>query len=566
MIHFKIGLYINTLIFEYSEFVKQREKAFVTAGPKFTESNLGIVYTNNGGLNNHLVLIKKGTLEVIDSLKDIYSYEWFNDSLLLYAKENEFKRSDKLFCRNVNTKKDSLLLFEKDLTYDIEVSKIGTRLVSTIQSKSESEILLADSLAHYPNFKLVIKRKTDVYHRVKAFDSRLYVLSNDQAINNKVNLLDEHHLKPLVPHQDKVLISDFTITENYIVLKAYKNSFPYIMYRRKTDKKWALIKFDEDIFEANCYALKNDMLTIMYSSPRTPSTVYNFDLRVESLVQKKKQSIKWLYQHSLRSIQVKRLWAKSKDGQKIPMTITKSSYSERNHKGLILKGYGMYGNFAGGYEFDMEDVVLLKAGYTIVYAHTRGGGEMGNQWHLDGKLLHKENTFKDYIACAEYLIDKKYTDAKHLVGYGNSAGGLLMGVVINRRPELFNTVILDHPYLDALTTMMMDTLPLTTDHYKEIGNPNEQIVYTYMKDYSPYHNIKKQAYPNLLFLASSNDFQTPAWQVAKYVAKLRAYNTGSNEIIFKTDIGSGHIGSTMGNDWIKALSYKNAFIYSNLFK
>jgi oligopeptidase B len=257
---------------------------------------------------------------------------------------------------------------------------------------------------------------------------------------------------------------------------------------------------------------------------------------------------------------------KSKDGVKIPITLSKSSSPRRQHKGLILKSYGAYGAYAGGSSFSAEDLILMNDGFSIAYAHVRGESTMGSHWYNDGKLLNKENTFNDYIACAEFLIKKKYTDADHLVGYGQSAGGLLMGVVINRRPELFNTVILDHPFLDALTTMMDESLPLTTTHYKEIGNPHIPEFYDYIKAYSPYHNIEQQEYPNLLFIASSNDFQTQTWQIAKYVAKIREMNSGNTTILFKTDVGSGHMGSTIPDQWMRDLAYQYAFVYGNLFK
>jgi len=233
--------------------------------------------------------------------------------------------------------------------------------------------------------------------------------------------------------------------------------------------------------------------------------------------------------------------------------------------GLILKVYGAYGDIMSE-GFSSENAILANEGFTIAYAHVRGEKILGNQWYLDGKLDNKENSFNDYIACAEYLIKTKYTTSDWLVGYGNSAGGLVVGAAINKRPELFNTVILDHPYLDVLTTMMNDSLPLTTDEYKEWGNPNDKEVFNLIKSYSPYQNIKEQAYPNVVLIAGYNDYQTPYWQVAKYAARLRKCNTGNNSILFKTDFLSGHIGSTTGKEWLKELSFQYAFVYSNLFQ
>ena len=551
-------------IFNYNSFKSKRTNCYITR-IKTTQNNLAIKYTVNGNKNNSLIIQSKDSNNILDSISEVYSFEWYNDSLLLYTKSNKTKRSDKFYCRNVITHSDSLLMFEKDLTFDISIQKTKSNFICTIQSKNENEIFIATKEKPYPIFSLALCREENIYHELKEFDSKLYLLTNKNAPNNKIALLEKNVLSDIVKVKDNTQIIDFLITDNFVVIKTLKNSFIEVLFKNKNEKKWGKINFPSEIFDISFYKTENDIINLYYSNPKTPFTKYNYDLSTNTLIKEKETKVKYKYSNYLRSINIKREWVKSKDGVKIPITIVKGSYSEKKHKGLILKAYGMYGAFGQGYDFSKEDVTLINDGYTIVYAHVRGGGELGHNWYLDGKLLNKENTFNDYIACAEYLIKKKYTTPDYLVGYGKSAGGLLMGVVINRRPELFNTVILDHPYLDALTTMMMDTLPLTTDHYKEIGNPKEKIFYDYIKTYSPYQNIKKQNYPNLLFIASSNDFQTPTWQVAEYVAKVKEFNTSTNTILFTTDFGSGHIGSTQSNQWLKDMSFKNAFIYMNLF-
>jgi len=553
-------------IFNYNAFKTKRINCYITSGIKVNKNNLAINYTVNGNKNNNLIIQPKGSEVILDSISEVYSFEWFNDSLLLYTKNNKTKRSDKLYCRNVYTHSDSLLMFEKDLTFDISIQKTKSNFICTIQSMNENEILIALKGEIYPIFSLSLAREENIYHELKEFNNKMYVLTNKNAPNNKVSLLEKNVLNDIVKMKENTQIIDFLFTDNFMVIKTLKNSFIEVLYKNKNEKKWKRINFSSEVFYVSFNKKENDNINLYYSNPKTPYTKYNFDLTTNKLTKIKETKVKYKYRNYLKSINIKREWVKSKDGIKIPITIIKGGYSVKNHKGLILKAYGMYGAFGQGYNFNKEDVSLLNEGYTIVYAHVRGGGELGKKWHLDGKLLNKENTFNDYISCAEYLIKKKYTTPDYLVGYGNSAGGLLMGVVINRRPELFNTVILDHPYLDALTTMMMDTLPLTTDHYKEVGNPKEKIFYDYMKSYSPYQNIKKQDYPNLLFIASSNDYQTPTWQIAKYVAKVREFNTSTNTILFTTDFGSGHTGSTQGNQRLKGMSFKNAYIYMNLFE
>jgi protease II len=566
----------NNLLYEYQDsinrspilnitrFQDSRLNSFITS-IKHYQKNLGIAYTNNGGLNNSLIILSKGTNTILDSIADVYSYEWFNDSIILYTQTNSIKRSDKLYLRNLNSKKDSLLLFEKDFTYDISISQSKSYLICTIESKEESELFLINKESKSPSLQLIIKRQPSVKYELKEFNNQLYMITNKDAVNNKVlHLTDKNSWEEMVPHSKDVLITDLVVTTNFVVLRTYKNSYLELIYKKKSESKWHHIDFKTNIFSANFKYLDNDKIKIYFSNPNTPFIQYQFDLTNSTLTKTKTTKIKrGIY---LRYFKTERLWAKSKDGKKVPITITKSVSPIKEHKGLILKAYGAYGNYPMGNGFSAEDLILMNDGFTIAYAHIRGSNTLGKQWYFDGKLLNKENSFNDYIACAEYLIEKKYTTSSQLIGYGNSAGGLIMGTVINRRPELFNTVILDHPYLDVLSTMMNDSLPLTTDEYKEFGDPSNIAVYEYMKNYSPYQNITKQEYPNLLFIASSNDYQTPVWQVASYVAKLREYNTGNNSILFRTDFGSGHIGNTSGKEWIKALSFQYGYIYGNIFK
>ncbi len=210
--------------------------------------------------------------------------------------------------------------------------------------------------------------------------------------------------------------------------------------------------------------------------------------------------------------------------------------------------------------FDAQDAILLQEGYTLAYAHVRGESIGGSDWYKSGRELEKKNSVSDYLACVNHLIENGYTSPDMLIGYGNSAGALVVGQAINLSPELFNTVILDHPYLDVVNTMMNDTLPLTIDEYKEWGNPEDMDVYRYIQSYSPYQNIKLQHYPNVLLIVSYNDYQTPIWQVAKYAARLREYNLSDSEILLITDMSGGHQGSTTGKEWIKLFSQTYSFV------
>ena len=225
---------------------------------------------------------------------------------------------------------------------------------------------------------------------------------------------------------------------------------------------------------------------------------------------------------------------------------------------MVLMVHCLYLNF------EPEELVLLNKGFTIVHAHVRGSRAKGDLWYQQGKLLNKKNSFNDYISCANYLIENGYTTPAYLVGYGQSAGGLIMGYVINERPDLFKAIILDYPYLDVINTMISEKLPLTTSELKEWGNLKEKAHFENIKSYSPYQNIKPQTYPNLFFFAGLKDFQTPYWQIAKTVAKLRTNNKGENDILLKTNLSGGHLGIG-GENWLKKSAYQYAFIIRSLF-
>ena len=351
--------------------------------------------------------------------------------------------------------------------------------------------------------------------------------------------------------------------KNKIVTLVYENSIPKLKYLQKENKKWRALEFDLGI---GVYFLqktkdKSNKLTFSFSSPAHPYASYQYDFDHQKLItQTNTISLKSQYYKNTR---VKRIWAKASDGTNIPITVVKNKAVSNNQKKVILNVYGAYGANTTP-SFSAQDAILLKKGYTLAYAHVRGESIMGTKWYKMGRAMNKQNSIKDYIACAEHLINKKIAGANSLVGYGNSAGGLIVAQAANERPELFNTLLLDHAYLDVVNTMMNDTLPLTIDEYKEMGNPQQKEVFEYMMAYSPFQNIKAQNYPNMLFTASYQDFQTPVWQIAKYVSKLRENNLANTNIILLTDMNSGHIGSTSEKAWIKLFAEMHSFLHLNL--
>jgi len=554
-------------VLNVSDFLGQRKGSFLL-GIRPSESHLAVEYATEGGSQKCLSILAKGTNRVVDSITGVYQYAWLTDSTLLYVQENASRRGDKLFLRRVWSGNSTFLKEENDLMFDIGLSTTAYHVVLSFQSKEENEIYILQK--GQPEFQplCVQSRQLGVEVSLYEFDHTLYLLSNEGAPDGQLYRLKVDRAAQSVRRElleakkEGRIILDFVVTDRFLVLHTREGSFEKLAYRALDDRKWKSIKVGKAISGYFLGKDSADKVKIYRSNPGTPGTRYLYDLPSESLTKIHQAKAPPLHRPGF--YETKRLWAKTADGTRIPMTVSRSRYTPKKHKGLILKAYGAYGAVQSPH-FEPEDVVLMNDGFRVVYAHIRGGGMMGKDWYEQGKLLHKENSFSDYIACAEYLIDKGLTDSDHLVGYGMSAGGIVMGVVANRRPDLFNTIVLDHPQVDVLTVMMNDSIPLTTDEYKELGNPSDPNVYHYQKGYSPYHDIRPQAYPNMLFIAGLQDFQTPTWQIAKHVAKLRQAHTGDQEILFYTDLKSGHKGNTSGKMWIKDIGMVHAFVYGNLF-
>jgi protease II len=510
-------------------------------------------------------IVPAGQQIAIDSITSTSSTLWFSDTSLLFVRRR-VGEVDSLFWRNILTRKDSFLLAETDETFSIRLSE-GSEILCSAESASENEIYFVDDNSGIPTLKLVAGRAAGVQYTIKGHEGKWYMLTNESAPNSK--LLHSRTSFPfqweeVVKHSRHIYIESFNFTQDFLVLNIFDQSIPKVCYRRNGEKRWQTIPIEGPLQFSRVStntSIENQVL-VTSSGPSCPKSTHRFNLVSEDFVLVNRRSVKdsiWLS-----SITVERHWAKSHDNVKVPMTVIKSKVPTRYHQGCILHVYGAYGAMSTPL-FSSDDAVLLRQGYTIVYAHVRGGSILGGDWYEEGKLLKKHNSVEDYVACARYLIEQNITTPDFLVAFGSSAAGIVVGAAINEHPELFNTAVLDHPYLDVTNTMMHDSLPLTTGEYKEWGNPNDTLVYAYISSYSPYQNINKQAYPNLIFLAGYWDYQTPAWQVAKHVAALRDQNTGDNETLFLTDLNSGHGGNRGGKEWIKSIAHVYSFVHLMLF-
>ena len=379
-----------------------------------------------------------------------------------------------------------------------------------------------------------------------------YIITNiDNAFNFKVMFTDENNTKntnwkDFIAHRNNVLIESIDVFNKYIVLSERVNGLSMIKVFNIDDSKSYYIPFEGETYTA--YTSTNidfdtQILRYVYNSLTTPTTVVDFNLETKVKSIKKTQEIldDNFKKENYRS---KRLWAKSRDGTSLPISIIhRNNISINSNTPLLLYAYGSYGSTIDPY-FSSLRLSILDRGFVFAIAHVRGGEYLGRKWYNDGKLFNKNNTFFDFIDCSKFLINNNYTSSSHLYAMGGSAGGLLMGVIINDSPSLYKGIVAQVPFVDVITTMLDDKIPLTTGEYDEWGNPNTKPFYNYMKTYSPYDNIKSQIFPNILVTSGLHDSQVQYWEPTKWVAKIREYNLGKNKLFLKTNMDAGHSGAS----------------------
>ncbi|NQY05383.1 MAG: prolyl oligopeptidase family serine peptidase [Flavobacteriaceae bacterium] len=531
-------------------------KRFIPNTPK---NLILVLYQKVGVIGDFLAVLPFGKNIEIDSISNIYSIQWHSDSTIIYTKTNHIGSARSLCHYDILNNTESTIYTEKDSKFDVEVTKLGEHLFCTIQSKTENEVYLIQPKVPLPEIKLIKKREKGVVVKVKIKDG-IYLLVNDEEDSSIefCTFSNPSNSTLLARSYKDDYILDVLPMKNKVVALIYEKSVPKLKYIEHGENKWQELELKLGIGDYQLISTNDstNCFLFSFSSPSQPYSKYKYNFKTSQLdVVSKTELVNPIH---FKYTNTKRIWSKSHDGVKIPITIVKNRATNKINSGLILKVYGAYGAITTP-SFNDQDAILLEQGYTIAYAHVRGESMLGQLWYKSGRELEKKNSILDYISCAEFLIKKGYTTSKQLIGYGNSAGGLIVAQAVNLNPELFNTIILDHPYLDVLNTMMNDTLPLTIDEYKEWGNPQSKEVYDYILKYSPYQNIRPQQYPNVLLIASYQDYRTPIWQVAKYTARLRENNLSDSEIIMLTDMNSGHIGNTTGKEWIKLFAETYSF-------
>lgn len=500
-----------------------------------------------------------------------YSVEWANDNqTLFYNILDEAKRPYKVFRHTLGTDpgEDVLVYHEEDERFflDIKKSKSKKYLFFVLESQVTSEVRYLDANNPTGRFEVIHPREHEHEYSVYHQGDRFLILTNDQAKNFRlmeapITGPSRDNWKEFIPHREEVKLEYLDVFRDYLVVYERVNGLKKIRVMDLTKVTDYHLDFDEPVYVI--YGgfnpdFNSTKLRFTYMSMITPRTVYDYDMVKKTKELKKQKEVLGGYDSSL--YQTERIYATASDGKKVPMSILYNKRMEKNGKNPVyLYGYGAYGSTMDPY-FSSNRFSLINRGFVFVIAHIRGGGYLGRSWYEDGKLLRKKNSFSDFISCAEHLIAEKYASPEHLVISGGSAGGLLIGAVVNMRPELFKAVVADVPFVDVVNTMLDPTIPLTVIEFEEWGNPADNAHYDYMKTYSPYDNVEAKDYPHLLITAGLNDPRVQYWEPTKWTAKLRAKKTDSNILLLKTNMGAGHGGPSGRYDYLKEIAFEYAFI------
>ncbi len=499
---------------------------------------------------------------------------WANDNkTIFYAKQDaESLRSHKIFKHilGTDTSEDIEVYHETDETFGTFVYKTKSQKYIIIGSYStlSTEYRFLDANNPLGNFTVFQPRERDLEYSIAHYNSDFYILTNkDKATNFKLMKTSEMKTSKenwidVIPHRVAVLLEDISIFKDYLVLEERSNGLNKIRIIRWDKTADYYLPFDEETYSAGVYSnpeFDTNIIRYSYNSMTTPSSVIDFNMDDKSKEIKKEQEVLG-GKFDKKNYISERIWVPARDGKQVAVSVVYRKDTILNKDTpLLLYAYGSYGHTISD-GFSITRLSLLDRGFVFGIAHVRGSEYLGRNWYENGKLLHKKKTFTDFVDCAKHLIAKKYTSEKHLYAMGGSAGGLLIGAIINMNPELFNGVIAAVPFVDVVTTMLDDTIPLTTGEYDEWGNPNDKKYYEYIKSYSPYDNIENKQYPNLLVTTGLHDSQVQYFEPAKWVAKLREQSKNNNKLLFHTVMNVGHGGASGRFESLKDVAREYAFL------
>jgi len=536
------------------------------------DGNLLAYSTDNSGYRQFTLQVKDlRTGQVFpEKIERVTGVVWASDNKTLFyvTEDATTKRSDKFFRHVLGTDKNDLIYEEKDELFDIATGRSRDKAVIFLEAASKTSTESRYLMASEPNseLKVILARQPDHEYDADYRDNLFYIRTNKGAKNFRIVTApvsdpSEKNWKEFVAPNTAVKLDAINLFSNHAVLSEWENGLQQLeVIDLKTNKRQR-IKFPEPVYSAGLNANREFDTTVVrygYNSLVTPYSVFDYDMNTGKSTLLKQVEVPGGFDRT--NYKSERVFATASDGTKIPMSIVyRKGVKLDGSAPLLLYGYGSYGASIPP-TFSSSRLSLLDRGVIFVIGHIRGGGEMGEEWRQAGRMMNKMNTFTDFIACAEALIQMKYTSKDRLVIQGGSAGGLLMGVVSNLRPDLFKAVISQVPFVDVLNTMLDASIPLTTSEYIEWGNPNEKAAFDYMKTYSPYDNVAKKDYPAMLVKVSWNDSQVPYWEGTKLVAKLRAMKTDSNPLLLKVNFGAGHGGASGRYDALRETAFDYAFM------
>jgi len=506
-----------------------------------------------------------------DKIERVTSIEWTPDGkYIFYAQEDAVsKRDDKVFRHTVGTTgKDELVFEEKDVLFGLGIGRSRDKkmffLGSGAATMNEIRYLSADN--PLGEWKVISPRRENHEYSATFDNGEFYILTNKDAENFKVVKApasdpSEKNWVDYIAHNPAIKIDNISFFKDYAIVSEVENGLEYLkVMDRKTRRAPQRIETPESVYTmglSNNPEYDTPVVRYNYSSMITPNTTFEYDLKSRASTAIKVQEIP--SGHDRNNYETTRVWATARDGVKVPISIIMKKGTKLDGQApMLLYAYGSYGASMTP-NFSTARLSLVDRGMIYAIAHIRGGSELGEKWRQDGRMFKKMNTFNDFVDSAKWLISNKYTSNDRLVIQGGSAGGLLMGAVVNQAPDLFKAVIAQVPFVDVMNTMLDESLPLTTGEWIEWGNPNDKKAWDYMIAYSPYENVKAQKYPNMLIEVSLNDSQVPYWEGAKWAAKLREMKTDNNVILLKTNMGAGHGGSSGRYDRLKEVAFDYAY-------
>jgi oligopeptidase B len=565
------------VLLDINEMAKGQKFMSVAAYQVSDDGNLLAYSTDNTGFRQYTLAVKDlRTGKVLsDHAEKVGSVVWANDNkTLFYTVEDSAKRQYRLFRHSLGTTgEDDLVYEEKDERFNVDAGKSRSKafifLVSGSHTTTEVRYVPADQ--PMSEWRVIEPRKQDVEYYPDHNGDFFYIRVNDTGRNFRlvkapVSDPRSQNWQELVAHRPNVMLDDIDFFKNYYVLYERENGLPQIRVSDLRSGQSRRIELPESAYDVSSYVNREyDSIKFRYNyqSFITPPSIFEYDMQSGASALLKQKEVPGGYDRT--RYQVEQIYATSSDDVKIPISVVHLKGAMLDGKGpLYLYGYGSYGYPIDIY-FNSNIFSMVDRGVIAAVAHIRGGGEMGKAWHDDGRMMHKRNTFTDFIASAEYLVAQGYGSKDRLVIEGRSAGGLLMGAVLNMRPDLFHAAIVGVPFVDVINTMLDESLPLTVPEFEEWGNPKEKAAFDYMISYSPYDNIAAKSYPNILVKTSFNDSQVMYWEPAKYVAKMRATRNDHNLLILKTNLDpAGHGGASGRYDRMKEAAFDYSFILTQM--